>query len=170
MATRERGAEGLEEILLDELSHGFDSVFHVAGWQAPSRDLALTVESATLWEFRGSANGGVGSDELALDATVSRTQVLANAILLEFEGATVCLEYTPAGGVVVRPHSGPTELIEGPTELDSVAERFAKVLRGAFTPNGGEMSPLLSEWEGPVSLISGFREAALDPGPVEGAA
>jgi predicted dehydrogenase len=170
MATRERGAEGLEEILLDELSHGFDSVFFVAGWQAPSGDLTLTVETSTRWEFRGSANGSLASGELALDVTVSRTQVLANAIVLEFEGASVCVEYTPAGGVVVRPHSGPTELIDGPSELESVAERFAKVLRGAFTPDAGETSPPLSEWEGPVSLISGFREAALEAGRVEGTA
>jgi len=164
MATRERGAEGLEEILLDELSHGFDAVFHIGGWGAPDH-LSLNVDTSTVWEFRGSAVGVFAGDELALDVRVSRTQVLANAIVLDFEGATVTVEYSAAGGTCVRPHGDSAELIEGPAVLDSPAERFSNLLQGAFAPGGDATTPALSEWEGPVALISGFRETRPLAGP-----
>ncbi|MFL5906777.1 MAG: Gfo/Idh/MocA family protein [Solirubrobacterales bacterium] len=167
MATRERGAEGLEEILLDELSHGFDALFHVTGWEAPARDPLLSVETNTLWEFRGSARGASGNRDLALGVAVSRTHVLANAIVLDFEGATVTVELSPSGGICVRPSGEPQLLIEGPSALDSVAEQFAQLLQEAFTQAVGETSPPLSEWAGPLALISGFRAADADGQPVE---
>jgi predicted dehydrogenase len=156
-ATREQGAEGLAEILLDELSHGFDILFCIGGWGVP-QSLSTTVDTCTVWEFNGSATGAFAGRELTLDVRVSRTHVLANAVVLDFEGATVTVEYSAAGGVCVRPHGGSRELLDGPATLDSPAEGFAKLLRGAFA-SSDQVTPPLSEWEGPVALISAFRRA-----------
>jgi predicted dehydrogenase len=169
IATRERGAAGLDEILLDELAHGFDCLFHITHSSPPRQKPALTVDASSVWEFRGSARGAFGAGEYSFEVRISRNQVLANAIVLDFEGATVTVELPPSGGICIRPRREPALLIEGPPTLDTVAEQFGGLLQGAFVaPGGGQTSPHLTEWEGPLGLIAGFRAVSdINGGPVE---
>jgi predicted dehydrogenase len=168
VATRERGSEGLEEVLLEELPHGFDCLFYIAGWEPPVQHEILNADT-TPWGFRGSVRGDFGNGELRLEIAVSRTHVLANAIALDFEGATVDVELMPAGGICIRPRGEPQQLIEGPSTLSSVAQQFAQILQGGLiSSTAGETSPALSEWEGPLTLIAGFRAVLADGEPSGG--
>jgi predicted dehydrogenase len=161
VAARERGAAGLESLVLEELPHPLDSVFYISGWRDVAIEMGSEPATDTPWKFSGSVFVTSGNDApVMLEIRGSRTDVLANAVVFEFERAAVSIELSPTGGVIVH-RDGECQLeLSGIRESPDVRDVFAGLLAeaagkaDAAAPAAAEAD----EWAGPVSVIDVLRE------------
>jgi hypothetical protein len=162
VAARKRGAAGLESLLLEELPHPLDSVFYISGWHDVTVETGPEPASDTPWRFSGSVFVTSGEDPPALlDIRGSRTDVLANAVVFEFERAAVSVELSPTGGLVVH-RDGECQIeLRGTRRSPDVRDVFAELLAGA-TGQADSPTPAAAaaeEWAGPVSVVDALRDS-----------
>jgi predicted dehydrogenase len=161
VAARQGGAAGLESLLLEELPHPLDSVFYASGWRDVSVETGANPPVETPWTFVGSAFVRSPQDgRVVLEIRGSRTEVLANAIVFEFEDAAVSVELSPTGGVIVQ-RNGECHLeVRGIRASPDVRDVFAGVLAGALGRDPGDAPPPVeaAEWAGPLSVIEVLRD------------
>jgi predicted dehydrogenase len=165
VAAREGGAAGLQSLLLEELPHPLDSVFYASGWRDVSVEIGPDPAAETPWTFFGSAFVTSGVDgRVLLEIRGSRTDVLANAVVFEFERAAVSVELSPTGGVIVE-HNGRRRLeVMGIRASPDVRDVFAGVLAGAVGQDPGDApAPVgAAEWADPLAVVEVLRGSLLD--------
>jgi len=161
VAARERGAAGLESLLLEELPHPLDTVFHISGWRHAVVREGPQPPSETPWAFSGSVLVGAdGGEPVLLELLGSRRHTLANAVTFEFDRGVATAELSPTGGVIVR-EGGSCELeLTGVRTGADMRELFTGVLRGVAGDGGAGAPPAVeaAEWAGPVAVVDVLRD------------
>jgi predicted dehydrogenase len=162
VAAREGGAARLESLLLEELPHPLDSVFYATGWRDVSVEIGSEPPAETPWALFGSAFVTSGDDgRVLLELRGSRTEVLANAVVFEFEGAAVSVELSPTGGVIVQRNGGCELEVSGIRASPDVRDVFAGVLAGAVGGDPGNAPPPVeaAEWADPLGVVEVLRSS-----------
>jgi predicted dehydrogenase len=156
VAAREGGAEGLQSLLLEELPHPLDSVFYVTGWRDVAVEIGPDPPRETPWTFVGSAFVTSHDDgRVLLGIRGSRTEVLANAVIFEFERGAVSVELSPTGGVIVQRNGDCRLEVMGIRAAPDVRDVFAGLLAGAVGREPGAAPPpvQVAEWADPLSVV-----------------
>jgi predicted dehydrogenase len=164
VAARRRGAAGLESLSLEELPHPLDSLFYISGWRDITVEMGPGRTTDTPWTFYGSVF--VTTDEetrVLLEIRGSRTDVLANAVVFEFEEAAVTVELSPTGGLITHRGDDCEVELSGIQQIADVRDVFAELLAG--TVSGAEAAAPTAdaaEWAGPVGVIDALRGSSAE--------
>jgi predicted dehydrogenase len=168
MSARERGAAGLDPILIEEMPHALDALFHITGWDAPVvQPHSAQIGIYTPWSLSGSVDLLIQDGErVTVRMKGSRSSVLANSIQLHFEDGTAAIEMSPLGGVIVTDTVGKTTVFSCGEEKHGYPELIAQMLRGiADDDSGSGLFVHVADWRGPLSLITALQGAAATDRP-----